>query len=93
MKKVILFLVISFVSTVGLADLPDLDDMNIRDQLDTRAFIVGRDDSVGTLIYVIDRTTGMCFARLGGLSLIDCENLKKVPILKQYIETGSVETP
>lgn len=99
MKKVFLFLVVMCMSTVGLADLPNLDDMDIRDQIDVRSFLAGNDSDVGDLYYIIDRSTGMCFAQMWrgnggvGINLIDCKNLKKIPIMKQYIETGSVETP
>ncbi len=98
MKRILLFVVVMCVSIISLAELPNLDDMDIREQIDVRSFLAGNDSAVGTMYYIIDRSTGICFVTLlmhsgegNGATLVDCDKLKKNPIMKKYIETGKVD--
>ncbi len=63
--------------------------------VDTAMFRTGYSDS-GVFCYIVDRTTGMCFATIsgghgpGGITKIDCEPLKKIETIKTYMETGKL---
>ena len=81
----------------------NLDDFSIGGG-DSAWFKVGADGDTGLLGYIVDRTSGLCFATwqwpvlrasgpnanlpLSGLSSVDCERLKKYESIKAYIETG-----
>ena len=82
-------------SFVVAAELPDLDDSDVRDSVDIRAFEIGDDGDVGNLYYVVDRTTKNCFLLArdnypGGLAVVDCNSLKSIPLIKTYLETGKL---
>ncbi len=63
--------------------------------VDTAIFRVGYSDA-GNFFYIVDRTTGMCFSTISGghgpagLTKIDCEPLKKIEVIKAYIEAGKL---
>ena len=88
-----------FAPAPSFAGLPDLDDESVRDEVDVRAFVAGADSHVGNLIYIVDRTTGFCFAGLRslgtgagiGLTAISCKPLEKIPAIEHYIKTGKVK--
>ncbi len=73
----------------------ELDFVKVK-SVDTAIFRVGYTYSIsGSLCYVVDRTTGMCFAMMTsqgptGITKIDCEPLKKIEVIKTYIETGKL---
>jgi len=95
MNKMPLFAGLLLIPLSGAYALPDLDDKDIRKQIDIRAFEVGDDGDVGNLFYIVDRTTNNCFALSrdnypGGLASISCDSLTAVPMIKEYIETGEL---
>jgi len=71
------------------------DDYDLHNQVDARGFIVGSDKDIGgTFYYIVDKTNGLCFAgntfqangsASGGLTQIECENLKSTPMIKTYL--------
>ena len=72
-----------------------LDDHNINGEIEAEGFVFGKDLSLGgEYSYVVDRTNGLCFLVVTGehssTTSVNCENLKKTPSLKIYIETGKV---
>ena len=103
MKKYVLSTLLSaltilFTSSVYASpDLPDLDDEDVRDSVDISAFMTGSDGDVGTLFYIVDRTSNNCFATIkqssqaSGLASISCESLKSIPAIQSYIENGTPE--
>jgi hypothetical protein len=64
--------------------------------VDNAMFRTGSSSEGVLLIYIVDRTTGMCFAMTAGghgpagVTKIDCEPLKKIEVIKTYIETGKL---
>ena len=89
----ILFALASF--THAATELPDLDDEDVRDDVDIRAFEIGDDGDVGSLFYVVDRTTKNCFLLArdnypGGVAVVNCESLLSIPMIKIYWETGGL---
>ena len=75
--------------------LPDLDDEDVRDSVDISAFMVGSDGDVGTMFYIVDRTTNNCFSvikqgsQASGLTAIKCEGLNAIPEIEKYLEVGA----
>ena len=90
-----LFALFFYANIAGAAGLPDLDDSDVRDSVDIRAFEIGDDGDVGNMFYIVDRTTNNCFVLArdkfpGGIALVNCESLQTIPLIKQYMETGEV---
>ena len=84
------------LASTSVVALPDLDDSDVRDDVDIRAFEIGDDGDVANLFYVVDRTTKNCFVvardkRPGGIAPVSCDSLTAIPLIKQYIETGSID--
>lgn len=95
-KTVIFSLLLTLPLVSQAARLPDLDDEDVRDEVDIRAFEVGNDGDVANLYYIVDRTTNNCFAISrdnypGGLTSISCDSLTAIPLIKHYIETGEFD--
>ncbi len=66
-------------------------DLVKKKSVDSATFFVGRNPDSGTFAYIVDRTTGLCFARhTSGITHLDCDPLKKIPEIKIYIETGKL---
>ncbi len=92
----ILVISISLPASTLIADeLPDLDESDVRDFVDIRAFEIGDDGDVSNLFYVVDRTTKNCFLIArdnypGGLAVVDCKSLRSIPLIKTYLETGKL---
>ena len=100
MNKFIRTLLLAGATTLTssqLYALPDLDDEDVRDSVDISAFMVGSDGDVGTMFYIVDRTTKNCFsvikqgAQASGLTSISCEGLTAIPAIEKYLEVGAEE--
>lgn len=84
----------TLASTQSLA-LPDMDDVDVRDTVDISSFEVGSDGDVGTLFYVVDRSSNNCFAvirqgsQASGITAINCESLNAIPAIEKYLEVGA----
>lgn len=90
-----LFALFFYANIAGAAGLPDLDDSDVRDSVDIRAFEIGDDGDVGVIYYIVDRTTSNCFLLArdkfpGGIAPVQCDSLKAIPLIKQYLETGEI---
>lgn len=88
-------LVALLIGSSSVFALADLDDIDISDEIDIRAFEIGDDGDVGNLFYVVDRTTSNCFVlardkRPGGMAIVNCESLKAVPRIKSFLEDGNL---
>ena len=87
----------AFLASSQAWALPDLDDEDVSDTVDISAFMVGSDGDVGTMFYIVDRTTGNCFsiikqgAQSSGLTSIKCEGLTAIPAIEKYLEVGAEE--
>ncbi len=89
MRTVLGIILLSFFALPATA--AEFDFIKVKG-VDNAMFQVGYSVQ-GALCYVVDRTTGTCFAltlseRPAGLTKIDCEPLKKIEVIKNYIETG-----
>jgi len=100
MKKFLCTTTLSVLTTLSIASayaLPDLDDEDVSDSVDISAFMAGSDGDVGTLFYIVDRTTNNCFATIkqstqaSGITAIPCDSLKSIPMIQKYIENGIVD--
>ena len=98
MKKLLCATTLSILTTLSMTSayaLPDLDDEDARDSIDISAFMAGSDGDVGTLFYIVDRTTNNCFATIkqstqaSGITAINCESLMSIPMIQKYIENGA----
>ena len=93
-QRLLFTLLTLFVCTHALA-LPDLDDEDVSDTVDISAFMVGSDGDVGTMFYIVDRTTKNCFSMIkdgnqsSGLTSINCESLNSIPMIEKYIDVGA----
>ena len=100
MKKILRTASLIMLTTLSIPSafaLPDLDDEDVRDTVDISAFMAGSDGDVGTLFYIVDRTTNNCFATIkqssqaSGITSIPCDGLKSIPMIQKYIEEGIPE--
>jgi hypothetical protein len=99
LKEDIMKLIISFFLVVLGLTLPavaaEYNLVKVKG-VDNAVFMVGENSRSGYLCYIVDRTTGMCFAMNAGangpagLTKIDCEPLKKIEVIKTYIQTGKL---
>lgn len=98
MKKyshITLFSALSLLTSSHVLALPDLDDEDVSDSVDISAFMVGSDGDVGTMFYIVDRTTKNCFSMIkegsqsSGLTSINCESLNSIPAIEKYIDVGA----
>lgn len=86
---------ITLVAVLTFGALPvvaaQFDFADVRKNVDSALFAAGREQGK-VYFYLVDRTTGMCFATIshGGLAKIDCEPLKKIEVIKTYLETGKL---
>ena len=78
----------------------NMENSDVTSQVDVRSFVIGESSEAGSFIYIVDRTTGMCFASLRiaramgsglGLTQIECKRLTRIPTIGQYIKTGRVK--
>ena len=78
----------------------NMESSDVTSQVDVRSFVMGESSETGSFIYIVDRTTGMCFASLRiaramgsglGLTQIECKRLTRIPTIGQYIKTGRVK--
>jgi len=96
-SRSLVFICAGFFATNLYADLPDLDEQDVRKSVDISSFIVGSDGDVGTLLYIVDRTTGNCFATIkqgsqaSGITAIKCDYLQAIPAIAKYIEVGAAK--
>lgn len=87
--------ILTTLSTTAAFALPDLDDEDVSDSVDISAFMAGSDGDVGTLFYIVDRTSNNCFATIkqstqaSGITSIPCDSLKSIPMIQKYIESGT----
>ncbi len=94
MKKVIA--IILFVVCFAISALAgELDSIKVKG-VDSAKFQLGGDIREGSLVYIVERTTGTCFAVINkgmsvGITKIDCEPLKKIDTIKSYMETGKLQ--
>ena len=100
MSKLINTLILAGATTLAsspLFALPDMDDEDVRDTVDISSFEVGSDGDVGTLFYIVDRTSNNCFASIkvgsqaSGITAIKCESLNAIPAIEKYLEIGAGE--
>ncbi len=97
MFKLFAMLSISLYSINGFCVF---DDHDIKGKVDIEGFFVGSDSDLGgSFSYIVDRTTGLCFASLGektssgigsSITQVSCDSLKKVKAIDQYIKTGKI---
>jgi len=75
----------------------NLETSDVIKEVNVRSFLVGEDNEAGSLLYIVDRTAGLCFASLRisramgsglGLTLVDCKRLTKIPSIAAFIKTG-----
>ncbi len=86
--------VISIVFLVVCLSFPvlaaEFDTVKVKG-VDGAVFRVGKENNPGLLMYIVDRTSGLCFASdARGLTKIECEPLKKIEAIKVYMETGKL---
>ena len=98
MKSISIALVL--LATILSTDLyaGEFIDKYVWRETEPAVFIAGENQNVGTLVYIVDRNTGICLAGFkllkrgsgsgGGVTVVDCEKLKKIPTIKKYLETG-----
>ena len=100
MIKFLLTLLLATSTTfvvLPVSALPDLDDEDVSDTVDISSFMVGSDGDVGTLFYIVDRTTNNCFATIrqsaqaSGITAIDCKSLASIEMIDNYIKNGQPE--
>ncbi len=93
MRSSLFILVSLFVMNMSFA----LDDHSIKSEVDVQGFVLGSDSDLGGgFNYIVDRTTGLCFASMtatsngrgSAVTAIPCEPLKKIKTIKKYMETG-----
>ena len=98
MKKflpALIFTASTIIASPNALALPDLDDEDVRDNVDISAFMVGSDGDVGTMFYIVDRTTKNCFSMIkegnqsSGLTSINCESLNSIPEIEKYMDVGA----
>ena len=91
----LLFSTLTLLTSTYASALPDLDDEDVRDSVDISAFMVGADGDVGTMFYIVDRTTKNCFSMIkegnqsAGLTSINCESLNSIPAIEKYMDVGA----
>jgi hypothetical protein len=77
----------------------NLQTIDVSAQVNTRSFLISDNNESGALIYVVDRTTGLCFASLRiaraigsglGLTQVECKRLTKIPSIAAFMKTGRV---
>ncbi len=95
-KVLMVLIVLLFASTYSIAqEYPNLDDVDVRKDVDCLSFRIGNDTRVGNFYYIVDRTTNQCFAMIihrgNGIVEINCEKIKTIPKIKKYIETGEYD--
>lgn len=82
----------------GTAIASEIDEVAVKN-VEVAAFNVGSNVATGSLVYVVDRTTGLCFAQVRrsatgasglGVTLVPCEPLRKIPEIRQFLETGEL---
>jgi len=92
--RTLLFTGATTLASSPLFALPDMDDTDVRDTVDISSFEVGSDGDVGTLFYIVDRTSNNCFAAIrqgaqaSGITAIDCKSLNAIPAIEKYMEVG-----
>ena len=91
----LLFTSLTLLASTHALALPDLDDEDVSDSVDISAFMVGSDGDVGTMFYIVDRTTKNCFSMIkegnqsSGLTSINCESLNSIPMIEKYMDVGA----
>lgn len=92
-------LTLAFMSHTAFASDTNLPAIDVSGEVNTRTFLVGDNQETGALMYVVDRTTGLCFASLRiaramgsglGLTQIECKRLAKIPSIARFMKTGRV---
>ena len=102
LKTLTLFsFVLTFTLTGGQAwaSNDNMQPIDVSAEVNTRSFIIGNNNETGAFIYVVDRTTGLCFASLRiaramgsglGLTQVECKRLTKIPSIAAFMKTGRV---
>lgn len=91
-KRIFLFLTGMLAAVPAIAG-GNLDKVDIDKDVNVKSFSVGCDRSVGCMFYVIDQTSGMCFAvfKEGGITQVDCNKLMKIEKIRNFYDTGKVD--
>ncbi len=93
MKIITSCVLVFFMASSAVAG--ELEEVNLKKKIapDSAIFFMAHSNRIGDFGYIVDRNTGLCFARSGNgdsLAAIDCDALKKIPEIKTYIETGKL---
>ena len=104
MKKILLTLPLcTFTFCLALVPLnhaqanENLAISDVTSEVNIQAFATGESSEAGSFMYIVDRTSGLCFASMRiaramgsglGLTQIDCKRLTRIPSIAMFIKSG-----